>query len=116
MAPRKTITSSGLQAAVRAADPASHSVVDVPCAMSIRLSFPSTKKPRNLASGDQNGPTARSVPGRDRAVNVSSERIHSKDWPPDPSVFLADNATSRPSGDTERPPVVTHPAGGATAK
>ncbi len=47
---------------------------------------------------------------------MSSERIHSTDWLPAPSVFRAENATSRPSGDTERPPVVAHPAGGVIAK
>src|SRR6266567_1266366 len=68
----------------------------VPVARSIFLSLPDAKKPTKRALGDQNGPSAPSVPARRFASNSSSERSHSADSPDSPA---ATKTILRPSGE-----------------
>ena len=61
-----------------------------------RLSLPFAKNPIDLLSGDQNGPTAPSVPPSRFAVSESSGRSQRNDVLP----TTATNARYRPSGDS----------------
>ena len=66
-----------------------------PPSTSIRLSVPSAKKPIDLLSGDQNGASAPSVPGRVRGDSDRSDRTRS--WLSGPEKLT--KATVSPSGD-----------------
>src|SRR5262249_51996638 len=65
---------------------------------STRLSLPSAKKAISRLSADQNGLIAPSVPGNSRGSGEPSERTQSRRG--ETPVFVATNATCRPSGDT----------------
>src|SRR5258705_10091863 len=78
------------------------------------FSVPLAKNPRYRLSGDQNGPSAPSVPGNSRAVSKSSARTQSRVSSPGRD---ARNAKKRPSGDTARNDadgLKVVPSGGAT--
>src|SRR5438093_347859 len=63
------------------------------------FSVPFAKNPRYWLSGDQNGPSAPSVPVSSRAVNESKARTQSRVSSPGRD---ARNARKRPFGDTAR--------------
>ena len=77
--------------------------------MSIFFTFPPAKNATLRLSGDQNGCTARSVPGTRCTGSASSERTHR--LPSEP-----ENTTRRPSGEIAGLPVMVMPSGGAIVK
>ena len=88
------MTPSGLHAPPRPAG-ASANIVGNPPPISIRLSLPPAKKPRDLLFGDQNGYRAPSVPASGCAVVESSGRSKRRSAPlSEPIITIR-----RPSGD-----------------
>jgi hypothetical protein len=61
-------------------------------------SLPAAKNATNRLSGDQNGYTAPSVPGRGLAVSVESDRMNSLAGPE----AVAAKTMCRPSGETAK--------------
>src|SRR5437868_5323503 len=84
--------------------------------MSTRFNLSPAKTPIDRPSGDQNTPSAPSVPATGCASISENGRSQSRDWP---GASTATNASCEPSGDTANGTVSTVrrnavPGGGAT--
>src|SRR5258706_9457902 len=95
-------------------DALSPSATGDPPKISTFFNVPFAKNARNRLSGDQNGPSAPSVPVTSLALSESSARTQSRDSSP---ARDAKKASQRPSGETERneaDALKLVPSGGAT--